>query len=79
MIVSCIHSSMDTPPQVPMITGCTPKRKRSDNFKDTIISTATAVMEAVTAKSHVQTPQIQQTVTHNHSWLLKSGASHLIS
>ena len=34
MIVSGIHSSMDTPPQVPMITGCTLKRKRSDDFKD---------------------------------------------
>ena len=56
MIVGGIHSSMETPPQVPMITGCTPKRKRGNDFKDTITSTATAVMEAVTAKSSIQTP-----------------------
>ncbi len=43
MITTGIHSSKDTPPQVPMITGITPKRKqRKDDMtmSDTIVSTA---------------------------------------
>ena len=37
-IVSSIHASKDTPPQVPLITGVTPKLKQSDTFKETIWS-----------------------------------------
>ena len=90
MIVSGIHASKDEPPQVPLITGVTPKRKQSDTFKDTIMHTANAVMKAVTGNypspTIVQTPQIQQTITQSQEAprvspgrLLKSVASLLIS
>ena len=49
MVVSGVHASKDTPPQVPLITGVTPRRKQSDTFKDTIMHTATAVMKAATS------------------------------
>jgi len=35
----------NTPPQVPLITGVTPKQKQADTFKDTIMQTATAIMK----------------------------------
>ena len=51
MIVSGIHASKDTPPQVPLITGVTPKRKQSDTFKVTMVDAATAVIKAVADNS----------------------------
>ena len=69
MIVTGIHASKDTPPQVPLITGVTPKRKHADTFKDTIMHTATAIMKAATSNypspTIVQTPHIQQTITQS--------------
>ena len=68
MVVTGIHGSKEEPPQVPLIIGVTPKRKRSDTFKDTIMDTAAAVMKAVTnhpSPTIVQTPQIQQTITQS--------------
>lgn len=69
MIITGIHASKETPPQIPLITGVTPKRKQSDTFKDTIMHTATAVMKAVTSNfpspTIVQTPQIQQTISQS--------------
>ena len=68
MIVSGIHASKDTPPQVPLITGVTPKRKQSDTFKETMVDAATAVIKAVAdnrATPTIVTPQIQQTITQN--------------
>ena len=69
MIVSGIHASKDTPPQVPLITGVTPKRKQSDTFKETMVEAATAVIKAVAdnraTPTIVQTPQIQQTITQS--------------
>ena len=69
MIVTGIHASKDTPPQVPLITGVTPKRKQADTFKDTIMHTAAAIMKAATSNypspTIVQTPQIQQTITQS--------------
>ena len=69
MIVSSIHASKDTPPQVPLITGVTPKRRQSDTFKDTVMHTATAVMKVVTSNypspTIVQTPHIEQKITQS--------------
>ena len=66
MITTGIHSSKDTPPQVPMITGITPKRKqRKDDLtmSDTIASTAAAVVKAINCVSPVtQSATIQQTI-----------------
>ena len=54
MISNGIHSSKDTPPQVPMITGVTPKRKkRVDEERKTLHdSTAAAVVKAVNSGSN---------------------------
>ena len=46
MIASGIHASKDTPPQVPLITGVTPRRKQSDMFKETVVNAATTVIKA---------------------------------
>lgn len=69
MISTGIHSSKDTPPQIPMITGVTPKRKqRVDEdrrtLQDSIVSTAAAVVKAVNSgqSTLVQSPSIQQTI-----------------
>ena len=43
MIINGIHSSKDTPPQVPMITGVTPTRTRK-SVEDKVVSTVTAVI-----------------------------------
>ncbi len=62
MIENGVHASKDIPPQVPMITGNTPHRtQKKDNFQDTLVSTATAVLKAVSQHSPnssiVQFPQ----------------------
>ena len=48
MIITGVHSDKDTPPQVPIITGITPKRKHKTNetsdLQEAIISTAAAVV-----------------------------------
>ena len=48
MIEAGIHARKDMPPQVPLITGVTPKRMHANTFKDTIMHTATAIMKAIT-------------------------------
>ena len=65
MITTGIHSSKDTPPQVPMITGITPRKKpKKDALSDTIVSTAAAVVEAISCSSPVtQSPTIHQTIS----------------
>ena len=66
MLVTGVHSSKETPPQVPMITGNTPRRQPQKDFQESIISTAAAVVKAVTQNSPnssvIQSPQIQQTI-----------------
>ena len=51
MIITGVHSDKDTPPQIPIITGITPKRKQKTNersdLQEAIISTAAAVVKAV--------------------------------
>lgn len=68
MISTGIHSSKETPPQVPMITGITPKRKKRVDeerkpLQESIVSTAAAVVKAVNSGSTlIQSPTIHQTV-----------------
>ena len=63
LMSSCSHKSKDTPPQVPLITGVTPTRKKKCD-QVTIVSTAAAVVKAVSASGGtlIQSPTIQQTV-----------------
>ena len=70
MLVTGVHSSKENPSQVPMITGSTPRRQVSQKkgLEDSIISTAAAVVKAVTQNSPcssamVQSPQINQTIS----------------
>ena len=66
MLVTGVHSSKETPPQIPMITDSTPRRQKKD-LQESIISTAAAVVKAVTqnspSSSVVQSPQINQTIS----------------
>ena len=70
MLVTGVHSSKENPPQVPMITGSTPRRQVSQkkDLEASIISTAAAVVKAVTQQNSpcssamVQSPQINQTI-----------------
>ena len=70
ILVTGVHSSKENPPQVPMITGSTPRRQVSQkkDMEASIISTAAAVVKAVTQQNSpcssamVQPPQINQTI-----------------
>ena len=75
MLVTGVHSSKESPPQVPMITGCTPRRsvsrKNDFNIQETIVSTAAAAVKAFTQNSPnslvVQSPQIQHTINESQT------------
>ena len=71
MIQNGIHTSKDSPPQVPMITGGIPGNKKKkapeesgkNTVEQTIISTATAIAKVLNSPSQItQSPHIQQTV-----------------
>lgn len=47
MFVNGLHSSKETPPQVPMITGITPTRSTRKSLEDTVASTVSAVVKAI--------------------------------
>ena len=47
MITNGTHSSKETPPQVPMITGITPSRSARKTLEDTVVSTVSAVVKAM--------------------------------
>ena len=47
LIVNGIHSSKETPPQIPMITGAATPKRQKPTFEETIMNTANAVMKAV--------------------------------
>ena len=68
MIVTGVHASKDTPPQVPLITGVATKRKQAETFKDTL---ANAIVKAAASNypgpTVVQIPHLQQTITHDQS------------
>ena len=81
MLVTGVHSSKETPPQVPMITGSTPRRQTSQkkDFEERIISTAAAVVKAVSqnspSSSVVQSPQVNQAITEGTTPQKGLGAS----
>ena len=68
MLVTGVHSSKENPPQVAMITSTTPhcqvSRKKGFDIQESIVSTAAAVIKAVTQNSLnssvIQSPQSQQ-------------------
>ena len=70
MLVTGIHSSKDNPPQVPMITGGTPRRpvgSQKNELEQGLISTAATIVKAAVTQnsscsSIVQSPHINQTV-----------------
>ena len=70
MVQNGIHTSKDSPPQFPMITGVKPgniKKKAPEesgkNIVEQIISTATAIAKVLNSPQQItQSPHIQQTV-----------------
>ena len=75
MIATGVYLKKDVPPQVPMITGVAPKRNRKSvdvfderrSLQDSIVSTATAVVKAMSSGNQststlAQSPQIHQNV-----------------
>ena len=62
MIQNGIHDSKHDPPQIPLIAGVAPVRKKQkieeSNVEQTIISIATAIVKALQPGAHT----IQQTV-----------------
>lgn len=55
MITNGIHSSKETPPQVPMITGTKPTRTARKSIEETVASTVTAVVKGMGAAQPLQT------------------------
>ena len=47
MLVNGLHSSKEKPPQVPMITGNIPTRSSRKSLEDTVVSTVSAVVKAI--------------------------------
>ena len=60
MIINGLHTSKETPPQVPMITGITPTKTRAKSVEDTVFNTVTAVIKAMGPNSTNVGPLIQQ-------------------
>ena len=53
MIVNGIHSSKDTPPKVPMISGVTPTRPAKKSIEETVASTVAAVVMNLQGAAHL--------------------------
>lgn len=49
MIINGIHSSKESPPQIPMITGVTPSRAPRRSIEETVASTVQAVVKGIGA------------------------------
>ena len=50
MIVTGVHADKDVPPQIPIISGVTPKCKTKDdkpNLQDAIVNTSAAVLKVI--------------------------------
>ena len=47
MIVNGLHSAKDVPPQVPMVTGVIPTKVTRRSLEDTVASTVSAVVKAI--------------------------------
>lgn len=65
MITNGIHSSKETPPQVPMITG-TPTRAPRKTIEETVASTVTAVVKGMGAATQPQTQTNLQSSLTTH-------------
>ena len=63
MIINGIHSSRETPPQVPMITGITPTRQSKKPVEETIANTVTAVLKSMGTIQPLQ--QVQNVLTQS--------------
>ena len=57
MIAANLHDDYDTPPDVPLISGSLPKKKKKDNMFDAITSAAEAFAKTVsTSTSNYNNP-----------------------
>ena len=59
MIVNGLHSSKESPPQVPMITGIVPTRPSRKFIEDTVASTVSAVVKAIASPQQSQHNSIE--------------------
>ena len=57
MVARGIHDDMEEPPQVPMITGITPKRAKRETLSDALTPLANAITKAFTANQACSTPE----------------------
>ena len=57
MVASGIHDDMEEPPQVPMITGITPKRAKRETLSDALTPLANAITKAFTGNQASSTPE----------------------
>lgn len=57
MVASGIHDDMEEPPQVPMITGITPKRAKRETLSDALTPLANAITKAFTGNQVCSTPE----------------------
>ena len=62
MIINGIHSSKETPPQVPMITGIMPNRPARRSMDETVASTLAGVVKGM-GSAQPLLPQAQQNVS----------------
>ena len=70
MIVHENHDSKEVPPQVPLLQGLPQKKAKSNPFEETMMTTATAVMKAITNNQDqgvVRSTQIQNITDHGIS------------
>ena len=58
MIAAGHHDSLHDPPQIPAITGVTPKRKKQESLAETLAGVAAAFVSAM------RTPEIKQVNTN---------------
>ena len=61
MIVSGVHSSKDTPPQIPLITGITKRKRKMSEDEDGVNTAAAAIVKAVGNITNTQIVNSQNT------------------
>ena len=57
MVANGIHDALEEPPQVPMITGITPKRAKKETLSDALTPLANAITKAFTGNQASSTPE----------------------
>lgn len=57
MVATGIHDDLEEPPQVPMITGITPKRAKKETLSDALTPLAKAITKAFTGNQASSTPE----------------------